>query len=241
MRNSVLVLAGAVVLAAGGVTYGATRAADQTINACVEPANGQMFLMTATVCPPGQQTLSWNKEGPQGPPGVQGVQGIQGPASSAPSGPASASDAVVGIVVAKYRRVFATSIDVSGVGTHLVTGHVHVAVDPSMWKRDGHINCQLVGDSTLDSSSMPIVHGGAAQKFDVDLDGLVTIEPVPSSNTAESTLPTNKTVYFKCQTISPKTSTKFTATFTFVRMTDELLKSTVIHLPIKVAVKKFGR
>ena len=68
MRNAILLVAVALVFAVGGVTYGAIRAADQTINACVEPANGQMFLMTATVCPAGQQPLSWNKEGPQGPP-----------------------------------------------------------------------------------------------------------------------------------------------------------------------------
>jgi hypothetical protein len=223
MRNAILLVAVALVFAVGGVTYGAIRAADQTINACVEPANGQMFLMTATVCPAGQQPLSWNKDGPQGPPGIQGVQGIQGPASSAPSGvtgAASASDAVVGIVTARYRRSFATSLVVDGVGTHLATGHVHIHVDPSKWKRNGRITA--VGDNSdglLDSSITPITHGGPVTEFNVDLSGRGSTRAVVAE--PQSIAPTAVTVGFHCGTLMPGTSTKFAPIFTFVRMSDQ--------------------
>jgi len=251
MRKSILVLAGAIVVAAGGVSYAISG--NQTYTACVDlpPGGGPapMNYSPSGSCQAGQTTLSWNQQGPQGVQGEQGVQGVQGPAgqNGAPSNPASASNAVVGIVTAKYKKSFGTSITVSGVGTHLVSAHAHVDVDPSKWKFDGHINCTLVAGTpgastgtTLDTSSTPIVHGGGAQKFDIDLDGLVTIEPAPSSQTAQSIASTDQLAVFRCGTSMPKTSAKFAPIFSFVRMSDELLKENVVKLPVKVAVKKFG-
>jgi hypothetical protein len=131
---------------------------------------------------------------------------------------------------------------VDGVGTHLVTGHVHIHVDPSKWKRDGRITCELGDDpdGLLDSSITPVTHGGSVTDFNVDLNGLVKIDPPPSSQSSQSIAPTAETVGFHCGTLMLGTSTKFAPIFTFVRMSDEPFTPPVVKLPIKVAVKKFG-
>jgi hypothetical protein len=243
MRKSILVLAGAIVIAAGGVSYAISG--NQTYTACVDAAGGPLIYSSTGSCGAGQTTLSWNQQGPPGVQGIQGVQGLEGPSgqTGAPGSAASATNAVVGVVTAKYRRGFATQITVSGTGTHLVTGHVHIEVDPSQWKLDGHIDCALLAGipngagTTLDSSTTPVVHGSGPMKFDIDLDGFVTIEPPASSQNSQSTASTDRLAVFRCGTTMRKTSVKFAPIFSFVRMTDELLKTSIVQLPPKVAVK----
>lgn len=244
MRKSILVLAGAIVIAAGGVSYAISG--NQVITACVgDPAGGggtALSLAPAGGCQPGQQSLSWNQQGPQGDPGAQGAQGVAGlkGAQGDPGSAASASTNVAfGPVTVKHRKSFSTQIDVTTLGTHNVTGHVHLHAVPTKWKFPGTVNCQLyvVGDSApLDTATIPIAKHGPVLDLDIDLGGLVTIEPAPSSNTVQSIATTDRTVVFTCTTVG-KIAGGLQTTFTFVSMTDTLLGPVVLHLPIKEAPK----
>ncbi len=243
MRNAILIATAAAVLAAGGVTYGAIRVADQTITACVEPANQALTLAPAGGCPGGQQTLSWNQQGVQG---VQGATGQTGQTGLTGTPGANASDAVVHLAgLVKYRGKFSTSIVVDGIGNHLVSGHVHMHLDPTKWRRDGHVDCVL-GDADnpgIDSWTLPVAHKGAVVDMDIDLDGVVAITPAPSSQTVQSIAPTAVTVRFGCNTTMPGTGHGAGPLFSFVRMSDELLKNQIVKLPVKEAVvqiKKIG-
>jgi hypothetical protein len=245
MRRSILVLAGAIVIAAGGVSYAITG--NTTITACVEPANQTLSLAPAGGCPGGQQTLSWNQQGPQGDTGAQGIQGVTGQTGPAGTPGASASDAVLHVAPSvKYRSKFSTSIVIDGIGDHAVSGDVHIHLDAAKWRRDGHVDCQL-GDAdtpTLDSWTLPVKRKGAVTDMDLELDGIVTITPPPSSQTVQSTAPTAVTVQFGCKTTSPGTGQGAGPLFSFVRMSDELLKNQIVKLPVKEAVlqiKKTGQ
>lgn len=234
MRNAVLVGAGALTLAIGGITYGATRASDATISVCVEPASQTLTLAPAGGCTGGAQTLSWNQQGPQGVQGVQGVSGTAGiDISTAPS-------VVLGPVAVK-RFGFTTSLDVSGTGAHLVEGHVQVHLDPSQWKIKGFVRCLLFvsGSSTpLDSTQTYGLAHGVPQTYNVDLSGIVTIAAPASSGPSISTAPTDQTVLFRCLTSSHDHRTADEPTFAFVRMSDTLEK--YILKPLVVKAIKVG-
>jgi hypothetical protein len=244
MRKSILVLAGAIVIAAGGVSYAISG--NQAISACVEPAGQNLTLAPPGGCPAGQQTLSWNQQGPQGDQGIQGVQGPAGQ-NGAPGNPASAANAVLHLApLVKYRGKFSTSIVVSGVGNHLVSGHVHMHLTPTKWRHDGHVDCQMADpdNANLDSWTLPVKAKSAVVDMDIDLDGLVNITAAPSSpQTVQPIGPPSETVQFGCKTTLVSTSASLAPIFSFVRMSDELLTDQVVKLPVKEAVlqiKKIG-
>ncbi|HYX70575.1 MAG TPA: hypothetical protein VE825_15680 [Terriglobales bacterium] len=59
-----------------------------TLEACVNPGNGMMRLVDASVaCHANETRVEWNIAGPAGPPGPAGPEGPPGPAGSSAGGP----------------------------------------------------------------------------------------------------------------------------------------------------------
>jgi type VI secretion system secreted protein Hcp len=78
VKMGMLGAGGAIVLGAAAAGAQALLA-NNVIYACVDLGTGHLRVVDAgEKCRRGEQSLQWNKEGPQGAPGVQGVQGIAG-------------------------------------------------------------------------------------------------------------------------------------------------------------------
>jgi hypothetical protein len=249
MRNAVLVAAGVLVLAIGGVTYGAIRADDSMIAVCVssDPAGDQSLkLAPAAGCGVAQKTLTWNQQGPPGVPGVQGVQGLTGPQGTAGSPAAAASDATVALAPALvYYHGFTTTLNVSGTGTHVVEAHAHVHLDSSTWKRKGFVRCTLspsASPNAVDITQANVAAHGGVQDYDVDLSVPVTIDAPPSSATAQSTVPTDRTAVFRCLTTALGVTKLHSPQFTLIRMSESLEQPISVPLNIKtiIPLKKAG-
>lgn len=86
-KFNILVLAGAVLAIAAGVSYAAIPGSNGTISACKDN-KGALKVIDADAgqtCGTNQQLLTWNQQGPQGPAGQDGVSGyelVYGPGSS---------------------------------------------------------------------------------------------------------------------------------------------------------------
>lgn len=88
----------AVVVAATGGAYAASKTNSKTIGACVNHRGGAVYV--AKKCRRRDKRLTWNTTGPRGPagapgtPGTQGTQGAQG--LPGPAGPVDTSQLVHG-------------------------------------------------------------------------------------------------------------------------------------------------
>lgn len=73
-----------IAAAAAGMLLAAQVATAQstTLQACVNPSSGELRMTKGGQCPPHDQLVEWNI---QGPPGPQGPAGPEGPAGSATS------------------------------------------------------------------------------------------------------------------------------------------------------------
>ncbi len=152
----------AVVLAAGGASWAATRQAGSgVINACEDTSSRALSIAP---CSTSQTALQWNVEGPQGPAGAagaqgpqgpQGPQGLQGPQGTAgPQGPSGARGVVAlptsnggtgGGGSGPYRH-FTLHVVLAAPGYYSVTGttelaHFYATPSPSVAFAVG--NCQM--------------------------------------------------------------------------------------------------
>src|SRR5437763_3705875 len=74
----------------------AAFASDPALTACVNPGNGNLRLVDASIdCHNNEVRVQWNVAGPAGPPGPAGAPGAAGPAGATgpagPQGPAGTS------------------------------------------------------------------------------------------------------------------------------------------------------
>lgn len=111
----------ALVLAATGAGWAATRdAGSSTITACAN-ADEVLSLSTTGSCTSGNTLVEWNQQGPQGPPGQQGAPGAAAPAP----------------VAARLTQVFSHRFQVQyvfdGPGTYTVDGKVDVKAGAGGW------------------------------------------------------------------------------------------------------------
>ena len=80
VRRTWLVCLGLVVIGSFVVLTRVMAVAPTVLEACVNPGNGMMRLVSAsTACHANESRISWNSEGPAGPPGPPGPTGPTGP------------------------------------------------------------------------------------------------------------------------------------------------------------------
>jgi hypothetical protein len=111
----------ALVLAASGAGWAATRdAGSATITACAN-ADEVLSLSTTGSCPSGNTLVEWNQQGPQGLPGQTGAPGADAPVP----------------IAARLTQVFTHRFQVECVfgapGTYGVDGKVDVKANASGW------------------------------------------------------------------------------------------------------------
>jgi hypothetical protein len=104
----------------------------------------------------------------------------------------------------------------------------------------GDVECLLYGSASatapIDQVLTPIPAHGAAQAYDVNLSGIVTIDAPPSSPTM-TTLPTDKTAVFKCITQETVKALANKVSFTSIAMTDTFERYATVPLNVKVLTK----
>jgi hypothetical protein len=89
VRRTGVVCLGLVVIGLFVVLTRVMAVAPTVLEACVNPGNGGMRLVSAsTACHKNETRVSWNSEGPAGPPGPPGATGPTG--ATGPQGPAGA-------------------------------------------------------------------------------------------------------------------------------------------------------
>lgn len=76
--QKVVLAAGAVLAAAGGVVYSAIPDATGVINACYDNKGGLRVVDSLTNCKNGETPISWNVQGRQGESGPKGNAGVPG-------------------------------------------------------------------------------------------------------------------------------------------------------------------
>jgi hypothetical protein len=127
----------ALFVAAGGVSWGLTRAAGPAvITACTVPANSQLVLSMTGACPSGDTFVAqWNQQGPQGAPGRVG-----------PQGPPGVNQAIVSTLTTPFYDRFAVTTTVNSPGTYWVQGMVTLTATTYHWKvrASRFVVCELV-------------------------------------------------------------------------------------------------
>lgn len=111
----------ALVLAASGAGWAATRdVGNATITACAN-ADKVLSLSTSGTCPSGNTLVEWNQQGPPGAPGQAGAPGAAAPTP----------------IAARLTQVFTHRFQVEYVfstpGTYTVDGKVDVKADAGGW------------------------------------------------------------------------------------------------------------
>ena len=91
VRRTALACAALFVICMALLMISSTRAragGSGTLDACINPGNGMMRLVTATeACHANETRVEWNIVGPQGPQGPPGPQGPKGDPGSSSGGP----------------------------------------------------------------------------------------------------------------------------------------------------------
>lgn len=71
-RTLMSIAVASLVAAAAGVAYATVPDDQGVIHACYKTDKGQLRVVDASTCSPGESPITWNQTGPQGPPGPPG-------------------------------------------------------------------------------------------------------------------------------------------------------------------------
>ena len=231
-RSRVWIGAGlcAFALGAAGIGWAANGATDaNVITACVDPAapNPALVYSSTGSCGPGQNTVQWDKQGPQGAPGTQGPPGV-----SATQG--------VAFGQSTYTNGFTISSTVTARGNYAYEGTIsRERTVPFGVKGTFSVVCSILagpqnGSATvLDSTTQTFVYNRHKKAYVTPMydssAGLSVAQFVQTSQVPAS-------VYYTCKKVGPAGR----AYFTFPALTLALAQSLHLHvgpaLPVRHVV-----